>query len=115
MSPLTTAMIGGCETDLRNFSSGPQIDVSVGRRRRLGRRPAPLAGLLAALALELSLDGRQTDRGDRIDLAPEAHVDRVQRLGHRAQPVMVAAQWASAWALAACWAVSATAARSAAS
>jgi hypothetical protein len=117
--PFTTGMIGGCETDLRNFSSDPQIDVSVSLGRLLGRARGrlltALAGLLATLALEVALDLREADGRHRIDLAPEAHVDRVQGLRHRAQEVMVAAQFASASALAACWAVNAAAARSAAS
>ena len=112
-------MIGACRPDLRNFSSDPQIDVPVSLGRLLGgaggRLLTALAGLFATLALELALDLREADGRHRVDLAPEAHVDRVQRLGHRAQEVMVAAQVDSASALAACWADNAVAARSAAS
>lgn len=117
MSPLASGVIGVCGEDLRNFFSGPQIDVSVGREPALGRLlirlPALLALLFAALALGLTLVGLQAHRGRHaIDFAGGPDVDRAQRIH---QLAIVAAQDASASASAACAAVSAAAARSPAS
>ncbi len=119
MSPLTTGMIGAFRSDLSNFFSSRQIDVPLSLQGLLGRLLrgllAALSRPLAAVALELSLHARETDGRHGIDLARQAHVDRVKWLRHRAQWEIVAAHEASASALAACWAVSADAARSAAS
>src|SRR5947208_1967982 len=113
MSPLTSDVIGSRRPDLRERSSGPQIDVPVAGHRRLGRLPAALlARLLALVALELALDGSEPDDGrEPVRAGGPVGFDRMQRLGHG--PI-VAAHWASASDAAACCASSAAEARSAA-
>ena len=116
MSPLTNGVIGVSEEDLRNFFSGQQIEVSTLGHAALGglglRLTAPFASLLATLALGVALELREPHRGRHaIDLAGVPHVDGTQGLH---QLAIVAAQDASASASAACWALSAAEARSAA-
>src|SRR3954470_6874025 len=116
MSPLASGVIGVSEEDLRKFFSGQQIEVAVVGDGTAGglllRLLAALARLLAALALGVAIDGREADRRQRIDFAPQPGVDGTQGFH---QFAIVAAQDASASASAACCALSAAAARSAAS
>jgi len=116
MSPLASGVIGVCGEDLRKFFSGQQIEVSAAGVAALGglllRLLAPLAGLLATLALGVALELREPHGGRyAIDLTGVPDVDGTQGLH---QLAIVAAQDASASASAACWALTAAAAFSAA-
>ena len=116
MSPLASGVIGVSGEDLRKFFSGQQIEVAVvvdgAPGRLLLRLLTTLARLLAALALGVALNGREADGRHAIDLTGQPDVDGTQGI-HQVE--MVAAQDASASASAACWALSAAVARSAAS